>query len=58
MKAIEFGSADAPPPRMMTLLSADLILTGVPARIGPLASGDSVEVEVEKVGVSQKLVSV
>jgi len=37
--------------RMMTLLPGDLILTGTPAGVGPLAAGDSVEVEIEKVGV-------
>ncbi len=37
--------------RMMTLLPGDLILTGTPAGIGPLAPGDLVEVEIEKIGV-------
>jgi 2-keto-4-pentenoate hydratase/2-oxohepta-3-ene-1,7-dioic acid hydratase in catechol pathway len=37
--------------RMMTLLPGDLILTGTPAGIGPLASGDVVEVEIEQIGV-------
>ena len=37
--------------RMMTLLPGDLILTGTPAGIGPLAPGDLVEVEIERVGV-------
>jgi 2-keto-4-pentenoate hydratase/2-oxohepta-3-ene-1,7-dioic acid hydratase in catechol pathway len=37
--------------RMMTLLPGDLILTGTPAGIGPLSSGDSVEVEIEKIGI-------
>ena len=37
--------------RMMTLLPGDLILTGTPAGIGPLAPGDVVEVEIEKIGV-------
>ena len=36
--------------RMMTLLPGDLILTGTPAGIGPLSSGDVVEVEIEKIG--------
>jgi 2-keto-4-pentenoate hydratase/2-oxohepta-3-ene-1,7-dioic acid hydratase in catechol pathway len=36
--------------RMMTLLPGDLILTGTPAGIGPLAPGDMVEVEIEKIG--------
>jgi 2-keto-4-pentenoate hydratase/2-oxohepta-3-ene-1,7-dioic acid hydratase in catechol pathway len=37
--------------RMMTLLPGDLILTGTPAGVGPLAPGDRVEVEIENVGV-------
>ena len=37
--------------RMMTLLPGDLILTGTPAGVGPLAPGDRVEVEIEKIGV-------
>ena len=37
--------------RMMTLLPGDLILTGTPAGIGPLSGGDTVEVEIESVGV-------
>ena len=37
--------------RMMTLVPGDLIFTGTPAGIGPLAPGDMVEVEIEKVGV-------
>jgi 2-keto-4-pentenoate hydratase/2-oxohepta-3-ene-1,7-dioic acid hydratase in catechol pathway len=37
--------------RMMTLLPGDLILTGTPAGVGPLAPGDRVEVEIENVGI-------
>jgi 2-keto-4-pentenoate hydratase/2-oxohepta-3-ene-1,7-dioic acid hydratase in catechol pathway len=37
--------------RMMTLYPGDLILTGTPAGVGPLAPGDLVEVEVERIGV-------
>ena len=37
--------------RMMTLLPGDLILTGTPAGIGPLSAGDTVEVEIEQIGV-------
>lgn len=33
-----------------TLLPGDVILTGTPAGIGPLAAGDTVEVEVEGIG--------
>lgn len=35
---------------VMTLLPGDVILTGTPAGVGPLAAGDSVEVEVEGLG--------
>lgn len=37
--------------RVMTLLPGDIISTGTPAGIGPLHPGDTVEVEVEGVGV-------
>ena len=37
--------------RMMTLFPGDLILTGTPAGIGPLAPGDVVEVEIEGIGI-------
>jgi 2-keto-4-pentenoate hydratase/2-oxohepta-3-ene-1,7-dioic acid hydratase in catechol pathway len=37
--------------RVMTLLPGDIISTGTPAGIGPLAAGDEVEVEVEGVGL-------
>jgi 2-keto-4-pentenoate hydratase/2-oxohepta-3-ene-1,7-dioic acid hydratase in catechol pathway len=37
--------------RMMTLEAGDVLLTGTPAGIGPLADGDRVEVEVSGVGV-------
>jgi 2-keto-4-pentenoate hydratase/2-oxohepta-3-ene-1,7-dioic acid hydratase in catechol pathway len=37
--------------RAMTLLPGDVILTGTPAGVGPVAPGDRVEVEVEGVGV-------
>jgi 2-keto-4-pentenoate hydratase/2-oxohepta-3-ene-1,7-dioic acid hydratase in catechol pathway len=36
--------------RMMTLEPGDLLLTGTPAGVGPLADGDRVEVEVSGVG--------
>jgi 2-keto-4-pentenoate hydratase/2-oxohepta-3-ene-1,7-dioic acid hydratase in catechol pathway len=36
---------------IMTLVPGDLILTGTPAGVGPLASGDRVEVEIEGIGV-------
>lgn len=37
--------------RMMTLLPGDVIATGTPAGVGPLVSGDTVEVAVTGVGV-------
>jgi 2-keto-4-pentenoate hydratase/2-oxohepta-3-ene-1,7-dioic acid hydratase in catechol pathway len=37
--------------RMMTLEPGDVILTGTPSGVGPLAAGDRVEVEVSGVGV-------
>ena len=37
--------------RMMTLFPGDLIATGTPAGVGPLAAGDTVEVSVAGVGV-------
>jgi 2-keto-4-pentenoate hydratase/2-oxohepta-3-ene-1,7-dioic acid hydratase in catechol pathway len=37
--------------RMMTLEAGDVLLTGTPAGVGPLADGDRVEVEVSGVGV-------
>jgi 2-keto-4-pentenoate hydratase/2-oxohepta-3-ene-1,7-dioic acid hydratase in catechol pathway len=37
--------------RMMTLLPGDVLLTGTPGGVGPLASGDLLEVEVSGVGV-------
>ena len=43
--------------RMMTLLPGDLILTGTPAGIGPLAAGDVVEVEIERIGILQNRVA-
>jgi 2-keto-4-pentenoate hydratase/2-oxohepta-3-ene-1,7-dioic acid hydratase in catechol pathway len=37
--------------RIMTLEAGDLIATGTPAGVGPMAAGDVVEVEVEGIGV-------
>jgi len=36
---------------VMTLLPGDVIMTGTPAGVGPLAAGDRVEVDVEGIGV-------
>jgi 2-keto-4-pentenoate hydratase/2-oxohepta-3-ene-1,7-dioic acid hydratase in catechol pathway len=35
---------------VMTLLPGDIISTGTPSGIGPLAAGDSVEIRVDGVG--------
>ena len=43
--------------RMMTLEPGDLILTGTPAGVGPLAPGDTVEVEIEGIGVLRNRVA-
>jgi 2-keto-4-pentenoate hydratase/2-oxohepta-3-ene-1,7-dioic acid hydratase in catechol pathway len=37
--------------RMMTLLPGDVIATGTPAGVGPLAAGDTVEVSLSGIGV-------
>ena len=42
---------------VMTLQPGDVILTGTPAGVGPLASGDRVEVEIEGIGVLRNVVS-
>jgi 2-keto-4-pentenoate hydratase/2-oxohepta-3-ene-1,7-dioic acid hydratase in catechol pathway len=36
---------------IMTLVPGDVILTGTPAGVGPLAAGETVEVEIEGIGV-------
>ncbi|MDP9408576.1 MAG: fumarylacetoacetate hydrolase family protein [Actinomycetota bacterium] len=41
----------------MTLLPGDVLLTGTPAGVGPLTVGDTVEVEVEGVGVLRNRVT-
>jgi 2-keto-4-pentenoate hydratase/2-oxohepta-3-ene-1,7-dioic acid hydratase in catechol pathway len=42
---------------VMTLLPGDVVATGTPAGVGPLAPGDRVEIEVEQVGVLANPVS-
>jgi 2-keto-4-pentenoate hydratase/2-oxohepta-3-ene-1,7-dioic acid hydratase in catechol pathway len=37
--------------RMMTLEPGDVLLTGTPEGVGPLVAGDSLEVEIERIGV-------
>jgi 2-keto-4-pentenoate hydratase/2-oxohepta-3-ene-1,7-dioic acid hydratase in catechol pathway len=41
---------------IMTLMPGDLIATGTPAGVGPLASGDLVEIEVEGIGALRNTV--
>jgi 2-keto-4-pentenoate hydratase/2-oxohepta-3-ene-1,7-dioic acid hydratase in catechol pathway len=41
----------------MTLFPGDLITTGTPPGVGPLAAGDSVEVEIAGIGVLRHTVS-
>ena len=42
---------------VMTLLPGDVILTGTPAGVGPLAAGDVVEVEIEGIGILKNVVA-
>jgi len=42
---------------VMTLEPGDVILTGTPSGVGPLAAGDSVEVEIEGIGVLRNAVA-
>jgi 2-keto-4-pentenoate hydratase/2-oxohepta-3-ene-1,7-dioic acid hydratase in catechol pathway len=37
--------------RVMTLDPGDVIITGTPAGVGPMKPGDTIEVEVEGIGV-------
>jgi 2-keto-4-pentenoate hydratase/2-oxohepta-3-ene-1,7-dioic acid hydratase in catechol pathway len=39
-----------------TLMPGDIILTGTPSGVGPLAHGDTVEVEIEQIGVLKNTV--
>jgi 2-keto-4-pentenoate hydratase/2-oxohepta-3-ene-1,7-dioic acid hydratase in catechol pathway len=43
--------------RMMTLEPGDVILTGTPEGVGPLAHGDSLEVDIDGIGVLQLYVA-
>ena len=36
---------------VMTLLPGDIIITGTPTGVGPMKVGDTVEVEIEKIGI-------
>jgi len=42
---------------IMTLMPGDLVLTGTPAGVGPLSAGDTVEVEIDGIGVLRNDVS-
>ena len=42
---------------VMTLLPGDVVLTGTPAGVGPLAAGDTVEVEIERIGTLRNVVA-
>lgn len=42
---------------IMTLVPGDVILTGTPAGVGPLTAGETVEVEVEGIGVLRNVVA-
>lgn len=42
---------------VMTLQPGDVILTGTPSGVGPLVSGDRVEVEIDGIGVLRNVVS-
>ena len=42
--------------KYMTLLPGDLIMTGTPAGVGPIAVGDTVEVEIPGIGILRNLV--
>lgn len=42
--------------QVMTLLPGDVIYTGTPAGVGPLAAGDVIEVEIEGIGVLRNYV--
>ena len=42
---------------VMTLLPGDVIMTGTPAGIGPMADGDEVEVEIARIGTLRNVVS-
>jgi 2-keto-4-pentenoate hydratase/2-oxohepta-3-ene-1,7-dioic acid hydratase in catechol pathway len=37
--------------KVMTLFPGDVILTGTPEGVGPMRPGDTIEVEVEGIGV-------
>jgi 2-keto-4-pentenoate hydratase/2-oxohepta-3-ene-1,7-dioic acid hydratase in catechol pathway len=42
--------------RVMTLTPGDVISTGTPAGVGPIKEGDTLEAEIEKIGVLKNTV--
>ncbi len=42
---------------VMTLLPGDLIMTGSPAGVGPMKKGDTIEIEIEGIGILKNFVS-
>jgi 2-keto-4-pentenoate hydratase/2-oxohepta-3-ene-1,7-dioic acid hydratase in catechol pathway len=42
---------------IMTLVPGDVILTGTPSGVGPLQSGDVVEVEIQAIGALSNAVA-
>ncbi len=42
---------------VMTILPGDIIITGTPTGVGPLEVGDTVEIEIEKIGVLKNTVT-
>ncbi|MEE9252726.1 MAG: fumarylacetoacetate hydrolase family protein, partial [Thermodesulfobacteriota bacterium] len=42
--------------RVMTLLPGDVVATGTPSGVGPMQKGDTVEVEIEGIGVLRNYV--
>ena len=42
---------------IMTLMPGDVILTGTPSGVGPLSSGETVEVEIDGIGVLRNVVA-
>ena len=42
---------------IMTLVPGDIILTGTPSGVGPLSAGETVEVEIEGIGVLRNVVA-
>ena len=51
------GSAGRNYQSIMTLVPGDVILTGTPSGVGPLQSGDVVEVEIQAIGVLSNAVA-